>query len=91
MDKNVENHGRKDQTLQGCHYDIMGIWDLKLLCGYPEGLYFVKMNVAVLVLKTQRTLMNRFIKFLQLGPLKANQFQKGYFKDYYLFLGQSGL
>ena len=53
----MENQVIKDQTLQGCHYVIIGFRALKLLSGHIESLYFVAINARDVGKITQRTLM----------------------------------
>ena len=52
----MENQVIKDQTLQGCHYVIIGFRALKLLSGHIENLYFVAINARDVGKITQRTL-----------------------------------
>ena len=53
----MENQVIKDQTLQGCHYVIIGFRALKLLSGHIESLYFVAINARDVGKITQRTLI----------------------------------
>ena len=53
----MENQVIKDQTLQGCHYVIIGFRVLKLLSGHIESLYFVAINARDVGKITQRTLL----------------------------------
>ena len=53
----MENQVIKDQTLQGCHYVIIGFRALKLLSGHIESLYFVAINARDVGKITQRTLL----------------------------------
>ena len=55
----MENQVIKDQTLQGCHYVIIGFRALKLLSGHIESLYFVAINARDVGKITQRTLLFR--------------------------------
>ena len=54
----MENQVIKDQTLQGCHYVIIGFRALKLLSGHIESLYFVAINARDVGKITQRTLVH---------------------------------
>ena len=51
----MENQVIKDQTLQGCHYVIIGFRALKLLPGHIESLYFVAINARDVGKIAQRT------------------------------------
>ena len=53
----MENQVIKDQTLQGCHYVIIGFRALKLLSGHIESLYFVAINARDVGKITQQTLI----------------------------------
>ena len=59
----MENQVIKDQTLQGCHYVIIGFRALKLLSGHIESLYFVAINARDVGKITQRTLVMTVVEF----------------------------
>ena len=58
--KVVENQVIKDQTLQGCHYVIIGFRALKLLSGHIESLYFIATNTRDVGKITQRMLISTY-------------------------------
>ena len=58
----MENQVIKDQTLQGCHYVIIGFRALKLLSGHIESLYFVAINARDVGKITQRTLLSMYCR-----------------------------